>query len=303
MSLESILIIGGTGFIGRNLVSKSIQKGYQITILSKNSPSQSSRIIGAEYIQCDIGNFNQLKEKLTRTSYDFVINLAGYVDHSKFLDGGINVLDAHLFGVINILRLIDWKELKLFVQIGSSDEYGNSVAPQNETMSESSISTYSYGKKAATDLLKMLNKTEAFPIVVFRLFLVYGPGQNSERFIPQVINGCISGDTFPVSKGEQLRDFCYIDDVTSGILSALHNKKVIGQVINLGSGNPTSIRKIIEKIVKLIGMGQPDFGHYQYRVNENMKLYADIKKAKKILDWNPKIGLEEGLKKTILEFK
>jgi nucleoside-diphosphate-sugar epimerase len=303
MTIKRLLIIGGTGFIGRNLVIKSIELGYSVTVISLNEPLEEYKLNEVCYIQCDITSLDDLQKKITKNSFDYVINLGGYVNHSSFLDGGINVIDSHFLGVLNVLQIIDWKILKRFVQIGSSDEYGNSVAPQNEKLSGSAISPYSFGKLAVTQLLEMLYRVEKFPMVVLRLFLVYGPGQNSERFVPQIINGCLSGDVFPVSMGEQLRDFCYIDDITRGILLTLENKRAIGEVINLGSGNPLSIKHAIKIVQKMVGMGSPDFGKYSYRVDENMELYADIQKANKILNWHPNVNIRQGLNKTIEYFK
>ena len=123
------------------------------------------------------------------------------------------------------------------------------------------------------------------------------------RFLPQVISGCLEDLDFPVSKGEQLRDFCFIEDIIDGILLAATKRGALGEVINLASGNPTSIRSIIEEIVNLIGSGRPQWGKLSYRKGENMELYADITKAKKILKWKPKITMKEGLKETIDFYK
>jgi nucleoside-diphosphate-sugar epimerase len=146
----------------------------------------------------------------------------------------------------------------------------------------------------------MLHKTQGLPVVILRLFLVYGPGQNSNRFLPQIINGCISDLNFPASKGNQLRDFCYVDDISRGILLTLSSKKTEGEIINLASGIPISIREVIELVKKNVGKGRPEFGKIPYRVGENMNLYADIKKAKKILDWAPLISIEDGVRETII---
>ena len=95
--------------------------------------------------------------------------------------------------------------------------------------------------KASINLLIMLNKTENFPATALRLFLVYGPHQKADRLIPQVIHGCLKKTSFPVSKGIQLRDFCYVDDVINAIILALIGKKALGKVFNVGSGKPVSI--------------------------------------------------------------
>ena len=300
---DRILILGGTGFIGRNLCLNAVKNGYKVVVLSLNDPSIDEKINEVVYLQADITSFFQLKEKIGNSSFEYIVNLSGYINHCKFSDGGKKVISVHFEGVQNILRVINQDSLKRFVQIGSSDEYGNLPAPQSENMRESPISPYSIGKLASTQLLQMLYKTESIPSVILRLFLVYGPGQDDARLIPQVIQGCLSSEIFLASAGEQLRDFCYVDDVSNGILMALKNDKVNGKVINLASGKPIKIRKAIELIQKIIGNGRADFGKIQYRNQENMELYADISEAKNILGWRPITSFEEGVKKTIDSYK
>ena len=140
-----------------------------------------------------------------------------------------------------------------------------------------------------------ITKTHQFPVILLRLFLVYGIGQKNNRFIPQVIEGCTKKKSFPVSSGNQIRDFCYIDDVVKAIISSLRNKKSFGEVINIASGNPVKIKCVINSIIKKVGFGKADFGKIKYRDFENMKLYADVTKAKKLLKWKPTIALDEGL--------
>jgi nucleoside-diphosphate-sugar epimerase len=298
-SNNKLLIIGGTGFIGRNLTINAVKLGYQTHVLSLHEPSTEKKINGADYIQADITDFLNLQLKLHNTNYDYVVNLSGYIDHCKYRDGGQKVIAAHFDGVQNLLRVLDWDNLKRFIQIGSSDEYGNLPAPQDEEMCESPISPYSFGKVASSQLLQMLSRTEGFPAVILRLFLVYGPGQDNKRFLPQIIQGCLSGKSFPTSSGEQLRDICYIDDITRGILMALINENVNGEVINLASGNPIAIREVIELVKNIVVQGNPLFGKIPYRTGENMALYANVTKAKNILNWESEVDVNNGLLKTI----
>ena len=123
-----------------------------------------------------------------------------------------------------------------------------------------------------------------------------------KRFFPATIQGCLSDDPFPTTAGEQLRDFCYVDDIAQGILATLTNEQVNGEIINLASGNPVTIRHATELIQKTLGRGTPEFGKIPYRVGENMALYADVSKAKRILDWKPVVTFEEGIKRTIDEY-
>jgi len=298
-----LLIVGGTGFIGRDLVIKAVKKGYTTVVLSLNKPNVEQKIGNVEYLQADTTNFAQLQEQLSTANFEYVVNLSGYIDHISYLDGGSHIIDVHFGGLQNILKLLDWNVLKRFVQIGSSDEYGNLSAPQSEEMREAPISPYSLGKVASSQLLQMLYRTESLPTVTLRLFLVYGPGQDKNRFLPQIIKGCLLGSRFPTSTGEQLRDFCYVSDITDGILSVLTNDKVVGEIINLASGEPVAIREVVEQVQNIVGLGIPEFGKVPYRVSENMELYADISKARKLFDWRVKMTLASGIKETVKSFR
>lgn len=301
---ENLLIVGGTGFIGENFARLADRSGYKLVIISLNEPVKRQKLNNATYLQVDITNFNQLQGKLKDYSFDYVVNLSGYIDHSEFLKGGNELIDSHFEGVRNLLKLINWKRLKRFVQIGSSDEYGDIPAPQAENLREQPISSYSLGKLASTQMLQMLHRTENFPAVILRLFLVYGPGQNNNRFLPQIIKGCLSGESFPVSSGGQLRDFCFVDDVSFGILKSLDNDNdnVNGEIINIASGKPITIREVVEIVQKKINFGNPQFGVIKYRVSENMALYADISKARTMLKWSPNVSIEDGISRTIKSY-
>ena len=300
---EKILILGGTGFIGNHLSKKALEKNFQVTVLSKNQTKYYPKRADINYITADISDKDNLKKRLLDSKFDYVVNLSGYVDHSPFSEGGRKVIDTHFYGLQNVIQSINWSSLKRFVQIGSSDEYGNNPAPQSEDMSPSPISPYSLAKTASSQLLQLLSITEKFPAVVLRLFLVYGPGQNKERFLPQIIKGCFSKKSFPSSSGDQLRDFCYINDIVDGIFSAFESDQSNGEIINIASGKPIKIKEVINKVIGIVGHGEPDYGKIAYRDSENMNLHADISKALKILNWKPKVSLDDGLRLTINSYK
>ena len=294
-----LLVVGGAGFIGQHVVKKALTQGFSTTVLSKNDCNAIDKLEGVTYLSADISNKMSLLLKLESKAFDYVINLGGYIDHANYSNGGSEVFDVHFNGVRNLIDCLNKSKIKGFIQIGSSDEYGNNSAPQIETQREAPISPYSYAKVASTHFLQTLYRTEMFPAVILRPFLVYGPGQSEERFIPQIIKGCTSRQEFPVSKGEQLRDFCFIDDFIQAVFSVLDNHSAHGEVINIASGKPISIKKMINTIVDIIGSGEPQFGQVVYRDGENMALYGDTTKAKEILGWKSSVSLRQGLLETI----
>jgi len=295
---KKILVIGGTGFIGYHLLKLLQQKGCHITSVSLNPPTSERFVDGVHYLFLDMTD-KILVSKNLKKDFNYVVNLGGYINHKLFGDGGNYLIDAHFTSLRNLLEILPRRNLFRFVQIGSSDEYGNAPAPQNEDMRENPISPYSLGKVASTHFLQMLYRTEKLPVVNLRLFLTYGPGQNSKRFLPQIIHGCLTDSKFPTSSGNQLRDFCYVKDTVKAILQALTVPKIEGMVFNVASGYAITIREIIEKICILTNAGKPQFSKIPSRIGENSALYANIEKAKNILKWTASTNLEKGLHYTI----
>ena len=298
---KKILIVGGSGFIGRHLAVRCLKDTSFVTCMGLSAGKPFSRDV--QFIHADISDKKQLQAVLSEKSFDYVFNLGGYIDHTAYFKGGRRLIESHFMGLMNLIDCLNREELKGFVQIGSSDEYGNAPAPQKEYMRESPISPYSFAKTAASHFIQTLSNTEGFPGVVLRPFLVYGPGQDEKRFLPQIITAFLKDESVETTGGKQLRDFCYIDDVVDGIIKAAVTDEAKGQIINVASGSPISIKDMINKAASLIGKGRAVFGARPYRQGENMKLFADIGLARKILQWSPSVSVDEGLGKTIEYYK
>ena len=294
---KNILIVGGTGFIGYHLAKKSLAKGWQVTSISSKSPKNIRYLSKIKYILCDITKKKILKRSIKK-SFDYVVNLGGYVDHSNKK----KTLKSHYEGCKNLTEIFLKKVPLAFVQMGSSLEYGNFNSPQKENMKCNLKSIKStYGKAKLLSSIHMINlfKKKKFPSTVLRLYLAYGPRQDVNRFLPIIIKGCIKNQKFSCSKGVQLRDFIHVDDVVDAIIKSLINKDVRGQIINIGSGKPRKIRKVIEDVQKISKGGYPQYGTFKLRKFEILKLYPSIKKAKNKINWKPKISFEKGLRSTI----
>ncbi len=298
----SLLVLGGTGFIGRQIVKQTANKKWSVTCVALSLPKKKNRVNKVKYYKVDLKSYNSVKKKLNKP-YNYIINLAGYINHSNLSSDYNKIIREHFLAVKNIVRVVPKKSLKKFLQIGSSVEYGLAKAPQNEKTKLRPITTYALAKTKTTNYLKKIYKKEKYPFVIARLFLTYGPGQKNDRFIPQIITGCLKNQKFPTTSGEQVRDFCYISDTVSAILLLLTNKKIVGDIFNVASGVPVKIKTVINLINKIIGKGKPEFNKRKLHDGENEKLYADIKKIKNQLNWRPKVTLVNGLKKTISYFK
>ncbi len=298
---KKILIPGGTGFLGFHLCSFFKKKKWVVHSISTSKPKKSRQLKGIKYILCDVADKKKLIKKLDKY-YDYIVNLSGYVDHSKKK----SITKSHFNGCKNLIYIFKDRGIKKFIQIGSSIEYGKKKSPQSETKITKKINTLSvYGnaKLSSTFFLQSLYNKEKTPVVILRLYLVYGPNQDDNRVIPFVINNCINKNKFNCSPGYQLRDFTFIEDVVEAIYKTLKSEKSNGEIINIGFGKPTKIRDLINKIMKLVGSGEPVFSQIKFRTDELKELYPNILKAKKILKWTPKTSLKNGLKKTIKFYK
>jgi nucleoside-diphosphate-sugar epimerase len=299
LSKKKILIAGGTGFIGYHLAKKCLAFGWSVTSISTKKPKNYRKLKNVHYKICDISNMSELKKNI-KLRYDYVVNLAGYVDHSHKK----KVIQSHYVGCKNLATLFIDKNIVKFIQVGSSTEYGRLKSPQNENfIIKKTYSFYGRAKFLSTRFLLKLKKQFGFPVTILRFYLLYGPYQDENRVIPITIKNALRNNSFNCSSGNQFRDFLYIDDAVKAIILALKSKKTDGQIINIGSGKPIKIKNVILKICKLVGNGKPIFGKIKLRNDEIMKLYPNILKSKKMINWNYKVPLNMGLKKTIDFFK
>ena len=296
---KKILITGGTGFIGYHLSKKCLSLGWSVTSLSSRKPHLKKKIKGVKYLKIDITNKNKLSK--IKKDFDYIVNLAGYVDHSNKK----KTLESHFVGCKNLASIFEKKKIKKFVQIGSSVEYGKLKSPhvENKSCSQSTYSAYGKAKLSSTKFLLDLSKKNNFPSTIIRLYLVYGPKQDINRVIPITIKNALLDKIFDCSNGSQYRDFIFIDDVINAILRILKSNKTNGEIINIGSNKPIKIKDLINKICFIVGSGKPVFGKIKMRKDETMALYPNIDKANKVLNWRPKISLNAGLKKTIQYYK
>lgn len=298
---KKILIIGGTGFLGYHLAKKCLLKKWKVTSISSNRPKKIRYLSKVKYLILDISKKKLLIKKL-KSNYDFVVNFGGYVNHSQ----KIKTYKSHYNGCKNLADIFREKKIKSFIQIGSSVEYGHAKSPQNEdykTDIKKLKSAYGKAKLMATNYLLNLNKRYNFPCTIIRLYLVYGSHQDSNRLIPFTINECLNDRNFNCSSGKQFRDFLYIEDFLKAIFKCFNNDNAIGQIINIGMGKPKNVKQVILLIKNKINLGKPIFGKISFRKDEIIKLYPNISKSNKILNWKPQTSLLIGINNVIKYFK
>ena len=298
MKNKKILIVGGTGFIGFHLARRCLKLNYKVTVLSLNGVRNIRKLKKVDYKIADISNYNKLRLIIKPNKFDYVINLAGYVNHNdkKKLSKG------HFKGIKNLLKLFSSKNLKKFVQIGSSAEYGNARSPQLEKIKCKPRDIYGkYKFKASNYLLEKTDKN--FKFIILRFYQLYGPHQDLNRFIPQLICKCLKKEEFATSSGVQYRDFLYVEDAIDAIIKSLSIKNNTNKIINIGYGKPIQLKKIMDYASKKTKGFFPKYGVIKLRKSENKSTYPNIKLAKKILKWSPKTPFDIGFNRTLKYYK
>ena len=286
--------------MGHEFAKKCLKSNYQVTSLSRNKPIKRRFLKNVKYLYADISKKKLLGNKLNK-KFNYIVNFAGDVDHH-----GKNTFKSHFNGCKNLADIFKKRKINKFIQIGSSVEYANQKVPHSEdTLPKINElqSTYGRAKLSSSNYLLNLFYNSQFPVVIFRPYLVYGPGQDDNRLIPHVIKNCLDDKSFPCSNGNQYRDFVYIDDAINLIFKGLENKKVMGEIFNLCSGKPMKVRNVISFIRKEIKKGKPKFGQVPFRKDEVLRFYGNPKKAIKYLKYSPKITFLKGLKRTIKYFR
>lgn len=298
---KKILIVGATGFLGFNFAKKCLKNNFKVTSLSRKKPSKQRYLKNVNYIFANISKKKELSFKLNK-NFDYIINFAGDVDHH-----GSNTYASHFNGCKNLADIFKQKKISKFIQIGSSVEYGNQKSPHIEVKSKVDSnklkSIYAKAKLCASNYLLKLYHEEKFPVIIFRPYLLFGPGQDTNRIIPYVIKNCIDDQNFPCSDGLQYRDFIYIDDAINIIFRSLKSHNGLGEIFNLCSGEPVKVKMLINLIRKIINKGNPKFGQIPYRKDEVVRFYGNPKKTLRYFKIKPKITLIEGLIKTIRYYK
>jgi len=298
MNNKNILVVGGTGFLGYHVCTKLIKGKYSVLSISSKKPAANRRVKGVKYIIADIRKKNELKV-LEKKKINFIINLAGYIDHS----GNKNNLKTHFLGTKNLAEKFLKRKIKNFIQAGTSLEYGNVKSPQKEHNKERPSGKYGRTKLQANLYLEKLKKDYNFPYTVLRIYQIFGPNQDATRLIPFVVQSCLKNTEFPCTHGRQTRDFLYVEDFVDLILKILKSKKKSSGIFNVGSSKPIKIYNLINSIKNKVGKGIPLYGKVKMRKEEQMLFFPDTKKINRIFNWRAKVSLSLGLDKTIKYYR
>lgn len=311
--MKHYLITGGAGFIGTNLSIYLLNLGHKVTIWDNLSSGFKKNLpTNARFILVDITNCWETLFSLDSElyQYDAIFNLACPASPPKYQINPIETLLTCVLGTKNMLDIATRYNIPI-LHASTSEIYGDpQVSPQSENYlgyvnCNGVRSCYDEGKRASETLCFDYNRKYGTKVKVVRIFNTYGPYMdvNDGRVVSNFINQSLNNKPLSIyGDGLQTRSLCYIDDMIDGLYKMINTTDDVTGPINLGNDNETTITYISE-IISMLTSNNNILEFYELPKDDPKRRKPDISKAKTILDWEPKIKLEDGLNKTILYFR
>ncbi len=303
---KRVLITGATGFIGANLCREFLRKGASLYVLTRKTSNKwriKDILPDLKEISSDLLDADNLKREILSVKPEIILHTATYGGY-HFENDAKKIIETNLLGTMNLVNACKNIDFEVFVNTGSSSEYGIKAKAMKENDILEPINVYGVSKAAATLYCQAFALKEKRPLVTLRLFSPYGYYDEPARLIPSVALSCLKGVNPGLASPLPVRDFLFIEDLTDAYVKIVENSRKLKQMIfNIGSGNQYSVGDIVDKLIKLSGKKVvPDWGAViNPRVEPGLWL-ADASLAEKSFGWKAATDLESGLKKTMAWF-
>jgi UDP-glucose 4-epimerase len=298
-----VLVTGGGGFIGSNLVRALVERGDDVRVLDNFSTGQRANLAelagDIEVVEGELRSYERV-HAATR-GVEVVFHQGALPSVPRSVQDPLTTSAVNVEGTLNVLLAARDEGVRRVVCASSSSVYGNSgELPRFETAHPDPISPYGVSKLAAERYCVSFSRVYPLETVALRYFNVFGPNQDPTSqyaaVVPRFITAIADGRPVTIyGDGEQRRDFTYVENVVDANVAAASAERVSGAVLNVATGRPTTVNELAEAIGSLLGRSverdeQPE------RTGDVRDSWADIARARELLGWEPRTGLDEGLR-------
>ncbi len=307
---QKVLVTGATGFIGSHLVERLVNLGAQVRAFAQYNSQNNVGLLDllpdnirkeTEIVWGDVKEMESVKKASDARSVIF--HLASLVGIPYSYLHPQEVVMTNTIGTLNVLICSRENEIEKTVITSTSEVYGTArYVPIDENHPLQGQSPYSASKIAADKLAESFYCAYNLPVAICRPFNSYGPRQSMRAVIPTIITQALTKDEIHLGSVSPTRDLTFVLDTVAGFIRIAESLRSVGEVINIGSGFEISIGDLAAKICSLVGKDVPIISEEQRKrpsKSEVNRLYADNRKAKKLLGWAATVSLDEGLKRTI----
>lgn len=301
--VEKVLVTGGAGFMGSHVVDDLLKKGYEVIVLDDLSGGFKENVNpAAKFVEGSINDIGLLEKIFSENKIDYIFHLAAYAAEglSHFIRN-FNY-NNNLIGSVNLINLAIKSKVKCFVFTSSIAVYGENQLPMKEDTIPVPEDPYGVSKLAVEQDLRSANKMFGLNYIVFRPHNVYGERQNLGDKYRNVLgifmNKIMKNEPLLIfGDGEQTRAFTHISDISPIIAGAIENPKAYNQVFNIGADKPYSVNELSKEVIMSMKGSDDHPIQYEPPRNEVSHAYSDHSKLKEFFSFEPKVGLEEGVKK------
>lgn len=307
---KKVLVTGSDGFIGSHLVERLLDEGASVRAFVYYNSFGSwgwldtlpeRKLKGIEVHAGDVRDPASVDAAMK--GVDAVFHLAALIGIPYSYSSPDSYVSTNTYGTLNILQAARRRGAERIIVTSTSEVYGTArYAPIDELHPMQPQSPYSATKIAADALAESFCRSFALPVVIARPFNAYGPRQSARAVIPTVISQLLKGPVVRLGSLSPLRDFNYVGDICDGMVALAKCEKAVGKAVNIGSGKEVSIRELTRTLVKKIRPGArivSDDQRVRPVKSEVGRLICDNRLIKKLTGWSPRVGLEEGLTKTL----
>ncbi len=291
--MTRFLVTGATGFIGRHLVAHLAAAGFPLTLLVKEAygsgqplpPPLAALRERFDLVYADLRSFNLTVRAVREAEPDLVIHLAAVGAAEPFLPIE-TALRHNVTGTINLARACFEK-----------NRHASRLLVARTPGERTHLNIYAASKLAAWDFCRTLANLHGWPIAGAMIFQCYGPGQPDHLLVPAAVRAALAGEDFPMTSGEQARDWIYVDDVVRGLRAAAESPTLpAGTTVDLGTGQATRVVDVVRLIYELSGSaGRPLPGALPDRPGEVERQQADAEGTESRIGWRAAVSLREGL--------
>jgi dolichol-phosphate mannosyltransferase len=299
--MGSVLVTGAAGFIGANLVRRLLRDGREVHAIVRRS-SDLWRLKDARDRlvlhtgDCDDADF--VRETLAAALPESVFHAAAHGGYS-WQGEADQIIRSNALGTVRLLDACVAADVDRFVHIGSSSEYGIYERPTKEDDLPRPNSLYAVTKLAATNYAMHIAERHGMPVVVARLYSVYGPWEDPARFVPALVSACLAGRLPPLGDPEVSRDFVFVDDCVDALLRAESSTAGTGQVVNVSSGSATTLRELVTLARDVFDVrAEPVWHSHPGRAWDSKTWVGDNSRALDLWSWSTTTDLRSGLEAT-----
>ena len=303
------LLTGGAGFIGSHIVKRLVGEGAVVRVVDNLSTGQVARLenlrCSIEYVEADLAD-NLVSDEVVK-DVDYVLHQAAIPSVQRSVCDPIGTNRANVTATLNLLESCRKAKVRRFVYAASSSAYGDTeVLPKSEEMPPNPLSPYALQKLVGEHYCKLYYSLYGLETVCLRYFNVFGPGQDPHSeysaVIPKFISKLLINELITVyGDGEQSRDFTYVENVVDANLLALQATKACGKVLNVGCGERITLNTLIQLLEEIVGV-KAKVSYSASKPGDVRHSLADINLARRLLEYEPKVMVKEGLRRTVEAF-